>query len=56
MGVLPYIQVVDELLFLTESHQQKRTKEVNFSKNQQVLDQQTIEIKQLKQIAALKNN
>ena len=32
-GVLPYIEVVDELLFLTQCHQRKVEKKVNFRKN-----------------------
>ena len=31
-GVLSYIEVVDELLFLTQSHQRKVTKKGKFSK------------------------
>ena len=56
MGMLPYIEVVHELLLLTQSHQRKGTKRLNFRKKQQRLHQQTIEIKQLKQVAPLENN
>ena len=52
-GVLPYKEVVNELLFLTRSHQRKGTKKV---KKQQILHQQTIEIKQVKQIGTLRYN
>ena len=56
MGVLPYIKVVEELLPLTHCHK-KGTELVNFqNRKQQILRQQTIEIKQLKQIATLKYN
>ena len=55
MGVLLYILVDEELLVLTEHHQRKVTKKQIFKK-QQILHQQTIEIKQLKQIATLKYN
>ena len=52
--MLPYIEVVDELLLLTQSHRGKATKKSKLSKKQQILNQQTIEIKQVKQIAPLK--
>ena len=55
MGVLPYIQVVNELLILAESH--KKTKKLDFRrKNQQILHQQTRGIKQLTQIAKFNYN
>ena len=53
-GVLPYIENVNKLLLLTQSHQRKGTKKVNFREKQQILHQQTIEIKEVKQIATLK--
>ena len=55
-GVLPYMEVVVELILLTQSHQVKGTEPRKFSKKQQTLHQQTIENKQLKQKATLKNN
>ena len=55
-GMLPYIEFVDELLLLTQSHQRKGTKNVNYRKKQQLLLQKTIEIKQLKQLATFKYN
>ena len=55
-GVLPYIQNVNEFLLLTQSHQRKGTKKDKFSKKQQFLQQETIEIKQVKQIAQLRYN
>ena len=54
--MLPYTQNVNEFLLLTQSHQRKGTKKVKFSKKQKVLHQQTIEIKQVKQIATLRYN
>ena len=53
--VLPNIEVVIKLFFLTESHQRKETK-MQIFKEHQILHQQTIEIKQLKQIATFKYN
>ena len=53
MGVLPYVVVVDEVLHLTQNHQRKG-KKVNFLKTTYTLHQQTMEFKQLKQIAILK--
>ena len=53
--MLLYIEVVNELSCLTESYQRKKT-ENKFFKKHQILHQQTIEIKQMKQIATLKYN
>ena len=53
--VLPYIEVVNEFLLLTQSRQRKKMKKQIF-KSQHILHQQTIEIKQLKQTATLKYN
>ena len=50
------MQNVNEFLLLTQSHQRKGTKIGKFSKKQQILHQQTIEIKLVKQIATLRYN
>ena len=54
MGVLTNIVVVDEFLLSTQKHQRKRTTKVNFQKTTFTMHQQTIELKNPKQIAALK--
>ena len=56
MGVLPYIDVSDELSLLTQSHQKRESEKQNFKKKQQILHQHTIEIKQVEQIAKPKYN
>ena len=56
MGVLSYIEVFDETLLPTQSHQRKGKKEVFKIRNQQILHQQTIEIKQLKEKATFNFN
>ena len=57
--MLRYIEVVIELLLLTQSHQttlRKETKKVKFQEKEQISQQQTIEIEQMKQIATVKFN
>ena len=55
-GSFPYIEVVEEVLLLSQSHQRKGTEKAYFQKKQQKLHQQTKEIKQVKQMATLKHN
>ena len=55
-GVLPYIKVVDELFFLTQTHQKMGTKKSKFSKKQHLFHQQIRELKQMKLIATLEQN
>ena len=50
-GVLPYIEVIDEVLLLTQGHQSEQKSK--FSKKQQMLHKQTIKINQVKQILHL---
>ena len=54
-GVLTYIEFVEELLHPAQSHQRRGTKNY-FSKQKQILHQQTIEMKQLKEKPTFKNN
>ena len=55
-GVLLYIEVLNEFYFSLEVFQEKKPKKINLQKKKQILYQQTIEIKQLKQRATLKYN
>ena len=54
-GVLPYIEIGNEHLLLTQTRQRKEIKK-QILKSQQILHQQTTQIKQLKQTATLKYN
>ena len=54
--MLPYKELVDELLLHKQNRQEKGTETSKFSKKQQILQQQTIEIKELKQKGTLKYN
>ena len=54
--MLPYIEIITELLLRTQSHHRKETKKVTFQKKQQTLHQLTKEIEQKKQTATLKYN
>ena len=54
-GVLPHIEVVDELYFSLKSSK-KGHEARNFSKKQHILHQQLKNMKQLKQLARLKYN
>ena len=53
--MLPYIENDNELFLLTQIHERREQKD-KFSEKQQKLHQQTIEIKQVKQIATLRYN
>ena len=52
-GVLPYIEVVDELLLLTQVIKERALSKYFFKKKQHTLHQQLIKMRQLKQIATL---
>ena len=56
MGVIADIEVVDALFFLTQSRQRKEQKKLFFGKKQQILQKETIEIKQLKKSATFSFN
>ena len=54
--VMLYTVFVDEVLLSAKNHQRKETKKTIFQKTTLTLHQQTIEIKQLKQMVARKTN
>ena len=53
IGVLPYIEVIQEFFSSLKGFKEKQQKS-KFSGNQQILHQQTIKINELKQTATLK--